>query len=162
MTVIQESRTEAGNPKLDCVVGPFWPVMAFVTFPLIIGGGIVIGFLCLPDLNPLFGVVLVLLVSFTSYYLGKTACTDPGILKRSHEKPEGTNWIYSDQAQTFRPRGAMYCSECNVIIEEYDHVCPWTGTGIGKGNMPWFGRFTTCVCLLFLYAIVLVFYTMHE
>jgi hypothetical protein len=135
--------------------------MVFVTFPLIIGGGIFVGIMTLPGINPLFGVALFFLIFASSYYLGKTACTDPGVLKRYHEKPEGTNWIYSDQAQTFRPRGAIYCSECNLIVEEYDHVCPWTGTGIGKGNMRWFSKFTSFVCCLFVYAIFLVLYKLH-
>ena len=162
MVVLAESRAANGEIRLDCVVGPFWPVMLFVTFPLVVGISLIVAVTCLPALNPGFAVGMVVLMLATAIALGKTATTDPGILHRHHEKPEGTNWIYSDQAETFRPRGAMYCSECNVIIEEYDHVCPWTGTGIGKGNMPWFQRFTTLVCLLIIYAVFIVLFKIHQ
>ena len=29
-----------------------------------------------------------------------------------------------------------------VLIEGYDHLCPWSGTVIGKKNMVWFRRHT--------------------
>ena len=32
--------------------------------------------------------------------------------------------------------------DCGVVVEDYDHTCPWTGTAIGKGNIKWFYLFT--------------------
>ena len=31
--------------------------------------------------------------------------------------------------------------DCGVIIDDFDHTCPWTGTGIGGKNMPFFTAF---------------------
>ena len=31
-------------------------------------------------------------------------------------------WIWSDQGKTFRPRGATFSHDCNVIINRFDHT----------------------------------------
>ena len=36
---------------------------------------------------------------------------------------------------------------------EFDHTCPWTGTGIGKRNLGYFHVFTASCCLLLVYII---------
>eukprot|EP00520_Triparma_pacifica_P005101 CAMPEP_0118657624 /NCGR_PEP_ID=MMETSP0785-20121206/14121_1 /TAXON_ID=91992 /ORGANISM="Bolidomonas pacifica, Strain CCMP 1866" /LENGTH=84 /DNA_ID=CAMNT_0006550561 /DNA_START=146 /DNA_END=397 /DNA_ORIENTATION=- len=74
-----------------------------------------------------------------------TGCRDPGILPR-HEVQPDSSWRWNDQAKTYRPPRAYYDDECGVVIEEFDHTCPWTGTGIGKKNMSAFKVFVTSVC----------------
>ena len=37
LVVLKETKNGAGERQLDCVVGPFWPVMVCITYPLIIG-----------------------------------------------------------------------------------------------------------------------------
>ena len=82
MVVLAESRAANGEIRLDCVVGPFWPVMLFVTFPLVVGISLIVAVTCLPALNPGFAVGMVVLMLATAIALGKTATTDPGILHR--------------------------------------------------------------------------------
>ena len=85
--------------------------------------------------------------------LSLTGCRDPGIMYR-HPRPPPQNenqWRWNDQAQTFRPRLAYYDSDTAVMVEEFDHTCPWTGTAIGKGNMFPFQCF---VCLVFVCLVV--------
>ena len=84
-----------------------------------------------------------------------TGCRDPGILPRMREPP-ADNWRWNDQAQTFRPPGAVYDSECGAVVEEFDHVCPWTGTAIGRGNMPCFKVFVSGICVMIVVDVLLV------
>ena len=49
-------------------------------------------------------------------------------------------------------------SDCGVVIEEFDHVCPWTGTAIGKRNMGAFKTFNGCLVVnIVVLAAVAVF-----
>jgi DHHC palmitoyltransferase len=50
---------------------------------------------------------------------------------QDEEAGEG-GWFWNEQVASFRPPGALYCRECGVLIQDYDHLCPWTGTGIGR------------------------------
>jgi len=47
-----------------------------------------------------------------------------------------------------------------VVIEDYDHLCPWTGTGIGKKNMLAFKLFVLFVNLLCYGTIAMVAYVL--
>ena len=94
--------------------------------------------------------------------LAGTSCRDPGVLRRRLEAPpveDGKGvWRWSDQAQTYRPPLAQYDSDCGVVIEEFDHVCPWTGTAIGKRNMGAFKTFNGCLVVnIVVLAAVAVF-----
>jgi hypothetical protein len=37
-----------------------------------------------------------------------------------------------------------------VLVDGYDHTCPWTGTAIGAGNLPYFYAFTSAICPLLI------------
>jgi hypothetical protein len=37
------------------------------------------------------------------------------------EAGEG-GWYWNEQVGSFRPPGALYCRECGVLIQEYDHL----------------------------------------
>jgi hypothetical protein len=163
------------RPSLQCVVGPYWPMLAFVTYPLIIGvSWLAFKNVVLPGTKP-----LALILTWSSMTIGLivalacTSCRDPGVLYRNEEPPaqNENNWRWSDQAQTYRPRNAHFDSDTMVVVEEFDHTyvlhfsisvhfycnlltptpslyrCPWTGTAIGKNNMIPFQLF---VCLVFL------------
>lgn len=120
----EETTRKYQRPTLDCVVGPFWPMLMCVTYPLILGVSLWTAIVAMPG-KPL--VVQALWGSMTFgliYALAKTACTDPGILYR-HAKPppqEENAWRWSDQGQTYRPRGAYYDTDCAVVVEQFDHT----------------------------------------
>lgn len=84
-----------------------------------------------------------------------TACSDPGIFPR-HAKPLGEGWTYSEYAQSYRPEGVIYCQQCQVLIEEYNHFCPWSGIVIGKGNEACFQTFITSTTCALIYDVVVV------
>jgi hypothetical protein len=111
------------RPRLDIVVGPYWPMLVFVTYPLILG---VSGWTFLSGiLRPGTSIVLrfvwtvctvTLIVSLT-----RTAFRDPGILYRQRKQKDST-WRWSDQADTYRPRHAWYDMDTAVVIEGFDHT----------------------------------------
>lgn len=49
-----------------------------------------------------------------------------------------------------------------VLIEGYDHLCPWTGTGIGHGNMLAFKMFVVGVNVLCYFSIGLVAFVLLD
>jgi len=57
---------------------------------------------------------------------------------------------------TFRPPKSQYDGDCGLIIEEFDHTCPWTGTGIGRRNMPAFTTFVSMICVCLIFDILLM------
>lgn len=142
------------RPKILRVVGPFWPVPVFVTMPSII---IVSTFIILKRMVP-NNVTLGVQISWAIFTAGliisliQVSTLNPGILYRHLTIPPGENeslWRWNDQAYTYRPHDSRFDAECLCVIEKFDHVCPWTGTAIGKRNMPWFRSF-----LLFATAVV--------
>ena len=56
----------------------------------------------------------------------------------------------------YRPPGAQYDSDCGVVIEGFDHVCPWTGTGIGAANLGAFHTFVSCLCVCLILDVLLL------
>jgi hypothetical protein len=90
--------------------------------------------------------------------LANVACRDPGIMYRHAVPPPGQEdlWRWSDQALTYRPAHAKFDPECQIVVEEFDHTCPWTGTAIGKNNMLWFRRFLLFTLVALAYNIVLL------
>ena len=36
------------------------------------------------------------------------------------------SWAFDDRTKSWRPVSARYASDCRVIVDEYDHTCPWT------------------------------------
>ncbi|GAX13595.1 hypothetical protein FisN_3Lh165 [Fistulifera solaris] len=150
-TGILEKR-KLSRTSLDIVVGPYWPMLVFVTYPLILvvtiwafWGGIKNGAPKSLGLKALWLTCTIALVVSLAF----TGCRDPGILRRQATLPDST-WRWSDQAQTYRPPGAYYDPDTAVVVEDFDHTCPWTGTAIGKRNLRAFHVFVfmVFVCLL--------------
>jgi hypothetical protein len=146
------------RPKLDCVVGPYWPMLAFVTYPLILGlSGWTFFSKILPGRNHLMlTIVWTVLTLGLIISLALTACRDPGILYRYKEAPpqyEGS-WRWSERTLSYRPRAAIYDIDAAVVVEQFDHTCPWVGTAIGKKNMLSFQCF---VCLVFVCLMMDIF-----
>eukprot|EP00945_MAST-04E_sp_MAST-4E-sp1_P008228 g8228.t1 len=151
-----EARDDDGGLQRDQIgwtVGPCWPMLC-VTYSLIIGiSGMVYINYC-PNLPIIFWFAGIALTTTVVVALTKTACSNPGVLPRVTEAPDDT-WRWSENAQSYYPPGATYCRESQVIVTDYDHFCPWTGTTIAGGNIGWFGCFVSslgvlCVFVMFV------------
>ena len=121
----------------------------FVTLPLILGIETAAAVFLVPRTPGWLVAVWALCLAVLLGGLAGTSCRDPGVLRRQREAPPAEDgkevWRWSDQAQTYRPPSAQYDADCGVVIEGFDHVCPWTGTAIGKRNMCAFKTFTSCL-----------------
>lgn len=117
------------RPKLLCVIGPYWTVNIFITFPIIL---IASGWVCY---RRIIGAHIAVIITWSIgtllliVSLLMVSCRNPGILYRYHQPPPGAeNWRWNDQARTYRPPKARFDPECQAIINGFDHTCPWTGT----------------------------------
>jgi len=133
----------------------FWPFTLLVTYPLIFCVSGAVAFAVLPDHAVATrvawaGGVLALVVA-----LSCTACRDPGVLRRHPEKP-GAAWRWNDQARTYRPPESVYDEDLGVVVTGFDHVCPWTGTGIGEKNLCAFHCFVSLLCVCIIFDVLLV------
>uniref|UniRef100_A0A7S4JBP6 Palmitoyltransferase n=1 Tax=Odontella aurita TaxID=265563 RepID=A0A7S4JBP6_9STRA len=149
MFMLMEKRD--GSPVV--IAGPCWPFCTFITLPLIVVlSGLVSYFVVLNRESPLpwwFAFIYFPILGLTLLALFCVSCRDPGLLERVTDEEAGHGgWFWNEQVGSFRPPGAMYCRECKVLIQDYDHLCPWTGTGIGKGNMLAFKVFVVMVNVL--------------
>jgi len=151
MIILKDHIDEITNERvLDIVVGPYWFIAFFVTFPIILIFSLWIGryAVFISDTSPMMKLFWLVLFSLLIYFLFKTSCKDPGILKRCLEQPiddKSNFWIWNEDAQSYRPQEAKYDVDCAVIIDGLDHTCPWTGTAIGKGNIKSFQGFVAMV-----------------
>jgi len=101
------------------------------------------------------------MIIFTLIALFGVSCRDPGLLARvTDEEAAQAGWLWNEQVSSFRPPDALYCRECKAVIQDYDHLCPWTGTGIGKGNMGCFKIFVVSVNLLCYSSLGVVAYVL--
>ena len=49
-----------------------------------------------------------------------------------------------------------------IIHSDYDHLCPWTGTGIGRNNMWAFKSFVITINILCYFSIALVVWALLD
>lgn len=100
-------------------------------------------------------------MALTLLALFMVSCRDPGLIKRrTVQDPEANAFLWNEQVGSYRPPDALYCRECQVLIEDYDHLCPWTGTGIGKKNMFAFKAFVLLVNILCYSSIAITAYVL--
>lgn len=140
-----------GSPIV--VAGPMWPFCMFVTVPIIcVLSGFVLYFCMLQTKAPLpwwVAIIYAPLLAVTLFSLFMVSCRDPGLIeRRTAQDPSVNAFLWNEQVGSYRPPDALYCRECQVLIEDYDHLCPWTGTGIGRKNMYAFKAFVIFVNLL--------------
>jgi len=148
-----------GSPFV--VAGPCWPFCSFFTVPLIGGLSSLVLYFCIIDEStpvPFWAAYLYCpLIALTLASLFMVSCRDPGMMERISEDEESSGaFLWNEQVASYRPPDALYCRECKVLIEDYDHLCPWTGTGIGKKNMCAFKAFVVLVNLLCYGSIIIV------
>mmetsp|Transcript_2454 Transcript_2454/g.4897 ORF Transcript_2454/g.4897 Transcript_2454/m.4897 type:complete len:311 (+) Transcript_2454:114-1046(+) len=157
MPVLWTQKLKDGRTDIVCIVGPFWPCLMFVTYPLIIGVSLGTAVYMLPGVHWLIQIVWAICTTTLLVALALTGCRNPGIVRRWPEKPPNCDhWYWSDQVGTFRPPKSQYDGDCGLIIEEFDHTCPWTGTGIGRRNMPAFTTFVSMICVCLIFDILLM------
>jgi hypothetical protein len=147
--------------EIQYTMGPYWPMLCFVTYPLIL----VVSFwtatsvVFVSNFQPLIVCAWSALTIGLCLALFFVSCTDPGILKKHSSIPEGqtsAQWRWVDRVQSYVPRGAMYDPDCAVVVEQFDHTCPWTGTAIGKKNMPAFQAFIALLFTCLIMDIILL------
>eukprot|EP00941_MAST-03F_sp_MAST-3F-sp1_P003243 g3243.t1 len=134
-----------GLPYLSCMVGPCWPMM-LVTASLIIAACVGTVYMFVPSDEWALAIPVFCTMVLMLYFFFKTACSNPGIQPRwSIARDE--NWTYYAKADSFRPPGVVMCSESEVLIENIDHFCPWTGTTIARNNIDYFNYFNYSLVL---------------
>mmetsp|Transcript_43289 Transcript_43289/g.97820 ORF Transcript_43289/g.97820 Transcript_43289/m.97820 type:complete len:177 (-) Transcript_43289:213-743(-) len=154
--------------ELVCVVGPYWQMMLFCTTPLILAPCIGTIFFMAPLVHPALTTIFALASLFVITMLWKTATTDPGLLVRTDEDPEEgqsgkkKKWAWDDRTKSWRPVSARFVEDCGVLVADYDHTCPWTGTAIGAGNIKWFYMFTGSLLPLIIFCVVCLVIAFHE
>lgn len=138
--------------KIEIIVGPYWPCLVFVTFPVVIIVSLLTGTkaVFVPGQYLLLQIAWLALTIGLLFALFEVGCRDPGIVRKYRENPFGSGprsseWKWNDRAQSYNPKNAYYDSDCAVVIEEFDHTCPWTGTAIGKKNMFAFQMFVSLI-----------------
>lgn len=119
----EETVRRVTQPKLDIVVGPFWPMLVFVTYPiiLVVSGFAFFGPILHGRLHPMVVLAWVVCTVGIITALGFTSCRDPGILLR-HKTSPGSTWRWSDHARSYRPRGSHYDTDTAVVVEGFDHT----------------------------------------
>jgi len=152
-----------GSPLI--IAGPCWPFCTFVTLPLILGLSALVAYFCIFRKNSAmpvwFAFIYLPLIAITVITLFGVSCRDPGLLVRVTDEEAGQGgWLWNEQVGSFRPQDALYCRECKAVIQDFDHLCPWTGTGIGKGNMWCFKAFVFCVNVLCYSSLIVTAYVL--
>ena len=87
--------------------------------------------------------------------LAATALADPGVFPRYFTRAR-PDWTYSEYAHAFRPPGTIFCQECQVLVEDYNHFCPWSGTAIGRGNERYFTAYLAAVVASLVFDLVVI------
>jgi len=154
----EQTARRYARPKLDCIMGPYWPMLMCCTYPLIFGVSGWTMLTALPGKHPLIQLFWGIATGGLVYALAMTAFCDPGVLYK-HEAPppqDENSWSWNESAQTYKPRGAIYDPDCAVVVEDFDHTCPWTGTAIGRKNMTAFQTFVGLVFFCLILDILLL------
>ncbi|CAB9513651.1 expressed unknown protein [Seminavis robusta] len=152
---------DGDKPRIRLMTGPFWFVTAFVTIPIISAISFVLFFQYIAGCFPVWvSIIWGVCLATCLFSLVRAATMDPGIQYRYLESPQD-GWIWNDQAKTYRSPTAKYVSTCAVVVEGYDHVCPWVGTAIGANNMRWFRRFVWMVGICFVLDAILIMMYAH-
>ncbi|KAH8091968.1 hypothetical protein JL720_5544 [Aureococcus anophagefferens] len=74
-----------------------------------------------------------------------------GVVPRS----DGHGFV-AEYAHAFRPPGTIFCQECQILVEDYNHFCPWSGTAIGKGNERYFTAYLAAVVASLVFDLVVI------
>uniref|UniRef100_A0A7S3K3M6 Palmitoyltransferase n=1 Tax=Aureoumbra lagunensis TaxID=44058 RepID=A0A7S3K3M6_9STRA len=149
----------ADGKKRRIVLGPYWHFL-LVTLVVILSVSLMIYVVVIPTVFIAERVIGLSLTVLSASSLLCTALTDPGIFPR-YSAPLAASWTYSEYAQSYRPPGVIYCQQCHVLIEDYNHFCPWSGIVIGKGNEAYFQVFIVAIVTVLLWDILIVVLSLY-
>mmetsp|Transcript_4205 Transcript_4205/g.12869 ORF Transcript_4205/g.12869 Transcript_4205/m.12869 type:complete len:199 (+) Transcript_4205:50-646(+) len=152
--------TRSDGKKQRLVLGPYWHFLLITLGIMVSVCVMVYGFVVPTDCKAerIIGLALAVL-SISS--LMCTAVNDPGVFPR-YSKPLAPNWTFSEYAQCYRPPGVIFCQQCQVLIEDYNHFCPWSGIVIGKGNDAYFQVFIISIVASFVYDLVVILLSLYD
>lgn len=121
--------------EIQFIVGPFWPLLIFITYPLIFGMSAFTLIRCIPGKPLGIQILWVVLTLQLIRSLFNTGFRDPGIVPRRTRLPptrerrnglrlgkKSGEWKWDDQVQAYRPKNSTYCSDCKVVVEDFDHT----------------------------------------
>jgi len=152
MIVLKEHLGSDGLRVLDCIAGPAWPSVLFITLPGIVGLSFIVSSHLLDSEAAGVRCVYWALTAVVCGCLVAVALSDPGLSRFYSTPPPGCEaWPFSQQSKSYRPPQALYSRECNCVVEEYDHTCPWTGTAIGRKNAGLFHCFLYSLYVLLFF-----------
>lgn len=112
------------RPKLLWVIGPYWTVNLFITFPLIFG---ISGWILVARIRNMELAVIITwsIGTFLMIFsLCMISCRNPGIMYRQPVIPRDAQeeWRWNDQARTYRTVTSRFDPECQVVVEGFDHT----------------------------------------
>eukprot|EP00466_Bigelowiella_natans_P001518 jgi/Bigna1/89659/estExt_fgenesh1_pg.C_530049 len=154
--------SELGEPeiKIRCMLGACWP-MTFITMGIISIISLSALWTFLPRLNFMWHLAAMLILGTNLVALGLTGTVDPGIVRRDPEdmerEPDIRTRRWSNMAKAYIRKNEAFCEESQVIVRGMDHFCPWTGTVIAEGNMPYFQMFLGSLCTLLGFVALVAF-----
>jgi hypothetical protein len=143
-----------GRWPATCVVGPAWNCN-LCTWALVLAPSVPFLLLVAPRMHVVVVVLGALMTTWVALMLAMTAWSDPGFeRKRGAEEAEAERVQLLEAGvleqhslcpycNVWRPvqSGTHHCSESNLCVREYDHLCPWVGTAVGGGNLRTFYGF---------------------
>ena len=154
MLVIGNSYCVMFHGEIYITIGPDWPFNIGV-LTAIIGALICFIYIMAKETSVFlqyFGF-FTLLIMLISYLLA--AFKDPGIIIspweiEMEEGSANSNGICKI-CQVIMEPNSHHCTDCQVCIRGHDHHCPFTGKGIGSGNIIPFYVFLTSIFLGIVY-----------
>lgn len=133
------------------VIGPDW-LCVIMTYICIVVPSYFVYYYLLHSLAE--EIIFFILFGLCIFGLTSVVIADPGLLRKYHHA-RSRDWTYCDHCESFRPKGTVHCSTCQVCVAGYDHHCPWTGKCIGNGNIFFFKVFIFTLSWLIILDIVL-------
>ena len=133
-------------------------MLCCVTYPLILGVSGMTLLYRIPNCTPFVAFSWFVLTVSLIVSLALTAFRDPGILPRHETPPPGSEnaWRWNDRTYSYKPPKSYFDPDTGVIVEKFDHTCPWTGTAIGKKNMGSFMLFVSLIFVCLVFNIILL------
>ena len=108
-----------------------------------------------------------LVTTIQCFLYGGTFLKNPGIISTTNEEPTDLDYQKSqrwcEECRCYMTEDVEHCDDCEVCVAGYDHLCPWTGKCIGKGNLSFFYAFlASTLCFVCYCFVVVTIYTADD